>query len=299
MKWHPEERNCPVCGESPLKSTLLGQRGGAAHHLGLGLETGIVRCRSCHAVYPRPMMIPEGNPYLDHPPEDYFELHDGQAKVQAGEALAGEAEELIGSPGRMLEIGCGRGELLRGAANRGWQVGGVDLTEPYAVVARERFGVDVEVASADDARSLHDVWDVILLAAVLEHVYEPTTLIDRVARALRPGGLVFIDVPNECSLYAYVGNLYRSFNAGRQAVNLSPTFSPYHVVGFCPKSLKHLLAEAGFKVVSLRQYPMESSFRSASKGLRGAVERAGVKTILAAGGLFGMGAGLLCWARKA
>ena len=204
------------------------------------------------------------------------------AVVQAGERLAGEAEQLLGSRGRMLEIGCGRGELLRGAANRGWHVGGVDLTEPYAAIAREQFGVNVEVASAERARALLEQWDVVLLAAVLEHVYEPAALIGRVARALRPGGLVFLDVPNECSLYTHIGNVYLRLSRRDWAVNLSPTFSPYHVVGFCPRSLRRLLMEAGFAVASLKQYPMKSSFHPSSAGFRGSIERKGVEAVLGA-----------------
>ena len=36
----------------------------------------------------------------------------------------------------MLELGCGRGDLLIGAADRGWSVSGVELTKSYAQVAQ-------------------------------------------------------------------------------------------------------------------------------------------------------------------
>ncbi len=297
-QWSYEERDCPICGESRKTAILLGKRGGVAHHVGLGVVTSILRCRSCHGVYPLPTPVPQENPYLEHAPESYFSQHDSAGKVVFGERLAREAERFTGARGRMLEIGCGRGELLRGAANSGWEVAGVDLTEPFAAIARSEFGVEVEVAPAECARALEERWDAILLAAVLEHVYEPALLLNRLASALRPGGVIFIDVPNECSLYTHLGNLYWRLMGRDWAVNLSPTFSPYHVVGFCPRSLKYLLHRIGLDPVTLEQYRMLSSFRPGDTGLRAWIERAGVETTLTLGQFLRMGAGITCWARR-
>jgi SAM-dependent methyltransferase len=276
----------------------LGRRGGPAHHLGAGVETRIVRCGSCHGVYQQPTAVPVGNPYLEHEPESYFQHHDSTGKVASGEHLARAAERLLGSRGRMLELGCGRGELLRGAANAGWEVAGVDMTAPYAAIARARFSVDVEVAPVESARALDQEWDVILLAAILEHVYEPTRLLRRVAAALRDGGAVFIDVPNECSLFTCVGNLYQRLRRRDWAVNLSPTFPPFHVVGFCPLSLRHALSIAGLTGVSMAQYRMRSSFSPAGHGFWAHCEKLGVEGALSLGQCVGMGAGLACWARR-
>lgn len=199
----------------------------------------------------------------------------------------------------MLELGCGRGELLRGAADTGWQVAGVEMTEPFAAIAASEFGIEVEVASVESARSLESEWDVIVLAALLEHVYEPAQLLRRVAAALPRGGLVFLDVPNECSLYTYLGNWYLGIRGRDWATNLSPTFPPFHVVGFCPRSLRALLKATGLDPVSLQQYRMQSSFEPRSHGLRARLEALGVDAALSVGHVIGMSAGLLCWARKA
>jgi len=52
--------------------------------------------------------------------DEYFYLHNTDDKIHAGEIIAAFAETVLGRPGRMLELGCGRGELLVGAARRGW-----------------------------------------------------------------------------------------------------------------------------------------------------------------------------------
>ena len=41
-EWRFEERDCPICAESCATAIPLGRRGGAAHQLALGAETGIV-----------------------------------------------------------------------------------------------------------------------------------------------------------------------------------------------------------------------------------------------------------------
>jgi SAM-dependent methyltransferase len=297
-EWRFEDRDCPICGQSRTTAIPLGRRGGAAHQLALGCETGIVRCRKCHGVYPLPMPLPVGNPYLDHPADAYFRGYDSDRKVTAGTALARRAERILGTKGRLLEIGCGRGGLLRGAANAGWDVRGIEMTETYAGIAAGEFGVSVEVSPAETAASLREEWDVIILAAILEHVYDPRALLARVHGGLRRGGVVFIDVPNECSFYSRAGNLYFHLTRKDWAINLSPTFPPFHVVGFCPASLRWALGKTGFLPVQFELYRMESCFTPRGGGVKAGIEAAGLRMSLVLGQLLGMGAGITCWARR-
>jgi len=209
--------------------------------------------------------------------------------------LAEFAESILGRTGRMLELGCGRGELLRGAANRGWKVRGVEMTEAFARIARETHGIEVEWASIQSAESLGETYDVVVLAAILEHLYDPAETLDRVRRALCSGGLVFIDVPNECSLMTRVGNAYLRLRGKDWAINLSPTFSPFHVVGFCPMSLRRLLGRAGFRPIVFELHRWNIPLPPGG-GLRGTLERAGLSVVLSLGKIIGMGAGMTCWA---
>lgn len=297
VEWRFQERDCPICGEDRATSISLGRRGGAAHRLGLGRETGIVRCRRCHGVYPFPVALPEGNPYLEHTAEDYFRAHDSSSKIAVGESLAREAETLLGSKGRLLEIGCGRGELLRGAANMGWIAQGIEMTKTFAHIAAGS-GVPVEISPAETAATLRERWDVIVLAAILEHVYEPVALLARIQHSLRPGGIVFIDVPNECSLYSRIGNLYMRLTGRDWAVNLSPTFPPFHVVGFCPSSLKWALARAGLSPIRLELYRTQDCLGAPEGDLHARLQARGLRTALVLGHVLGMGAGITCWARR-
>lgn len=298
IEWRLEDRACPICGADRGAAKELGYRGGLAHHSGLGIRTRIVRCTSCHGVHQQPAAVPLENPYVQHEPDVYFRSHESTAKIVAGQRLARRAEGILGLRGRMLEVGCGRGELLRGAADAGWQVAGVEMTAPFATVARSEHGIEVEIAPVESAHALENEWDVVILAAVLEHLYEPAQVLTKIAGAIRRGGLVFLDVPNECSLYNYVGNLYQRLRGRDWVTNLSPTFPPFHVVGFCPRSLHRLLAATGLEPVSLEQYRTQSCYETSGHGLRARLEALGMEVTLSAGHFAGMGAGLTCWARK-
>jgi SAM-dependent methyltransferase len=171
------------------------------------------------------------------------------------------------------------------------------MTSAFAAANPE---LPVEVAPVEEARSLDgkEKYDVVLLAAILEHLYDPADILRRVRGCLSDDGIVFIDVPNECSLWTRTGNAYFHLRGRDWATNLSPTFPPYHVVGFCPTSLRHMLLSCGFAVESLRTERWSNALPPRS-GLWGNLERLGSSAVLSAGQMLGMGAGITCWARAA
>lgn len=290
--WIAEDRACPGCGARATRT--FGVRGGIAHHAQKGVITNIVQCLECDVVYTKPTLVPQSNPYATESADEYFQMHDSQEKTKAGEWLAGTAETILKRKGKMLEIGCGRGELLVGAANLGWDVYGIEMTSSFAQIARSR-GINVECSSVEESKSLDDTYDVVLLAAVLEHLYDPVNILKRVHAALRPGGLVFIDVPNELSLTMRVGNLYMRLRGRDWAINLSPTFSPFHVVGFSPKALARVLASVGFRIHSMNM----PKWRNPSPRGNTVVEKfehLALGVVTTVGEVIGMGDGINCWA---
>lgn len=294
--WREDPENCPVCGASAR--SRIGRRGGEAHRSGLGTPAQVVRCRGCHLVYCYPTLKPQGNPYAAYEGEEYFASHEPEAKLENGRKLIAHAEELLGRKGRLLELGCGRGELLSVAAKQGWTVQGVEMTPQFASDAAGR-GIQIEAAPIEMSTFLdrEGAFDVIYLAAILEHLYDPVLCLKRIRRALAPGGLVFIDVPNECSIRTRLGNLYMRLRGRDWAVNLSPTFPPFHVVGFCPASLKRALSAADMEVAELKVVRWPDVLPS-RPGFWSAVERAGAKMVNRVAGLLGDGDGIVCWGRR-
>jgi 2-polyprenyl-3-methyl-5-hydroxy-6-metoxy-1,4-benzoquinol methylase len=274
----------------------MGRRGGVAHREGQGMVTNVVRCRDCGAYYTSPTLIPSSNPYDCSSAAEYFRLHDTEKKWMEGRRLAGDAEALLGRKGSILEVGCGRGELLEGAKDEGWTVFGIEMTPAFAAEAEAR-GVTVERSPVETAEVLeHRQFDVILFAAILEHLYRPADVLRRARRSLLSGGLIFIDVPNEDSLSMTLGNLYMRVRGRDWCVNMSPTFSPYHVVGFTPDSLRRALKSTGFDVVRMTK-PRWSNSLPQPRGLTEAIERKGLTAASWLGCKLGRGDGICCWAK--
>jgi 2-polyprenyl-3-methyl-5-hydroxy-6-metoxy-1,4-benzoquinol methylase len=294
MKWKKEIRNCPVCESGDFKT--LGQRGGNAHRDGIGEETTVVRCKACGSTYARPMMIPLENPYSDT--EKYFSTHDSNQRIAEGKRLALIAESILGHQGKVLEIGCGRGENLIGAVQAGWEAFGVEMTEEFAELGRSN-GIEIEIASAEESKLLEkpDYFEAILLVAILEHLYNPVEILRKVYGALKPGGVIFIDVPNEGALNLAVGNIYMRARGRDWTINLSPTFPPFHVIGYTPKSLRLIIERAGFEILELAVPKYTNTLPKGSSVLR-RVEHAGMSFVQTVGALVGKGDGLVCWARK-
>jgi 2-polyprenyl-3-methyl-5-hydroxy-6-metoxy-1,4-benzoquinol methylase len=169
------------------------------------------------------------------------------------------------------------------------------MTPAFADEAESR-GIVVERCPVETAQLLERPVDVILFAAILEHLYRPADVLRKARQALPTGGLIFIDVPNEASLTLALGNLYMRLRGRDWSVNLSPTFSPFHVVGFTPGSLRRVLENTSFEVAQLEQTRWRTALlqpRSATQF----VEQKGLTVASWLGSKLGRADGICCWAR--
>ncbi|MGB8843408.1 MAG: glycosyltransferase [Aliidongia sp.] len=106
--------------------------------------------------------------------------------------------------GTLLEIGCGRGDFLVRAAERGLAVTGLEYSKDAAVIAARRLGMRGEII-VGDISNLKDVgqrFDFVVFADVLEHVRDPRGFLRSVHALLKPDGVAVAVVPNLDSLSA-------------------------------------------------------------------------------------------------
>ena len=105
---------------------------------------------------------------------------------------------LAAGPLRILDIGCGNGNISLALGSLGHEVVGVDIDNESIAIAsgRNPFGHvsfrQTDVASMD----LSDTFDAIVCSEVLEHLPDPGSLVVSAHRLLRPGGKLIVTVPN-------------------------------------------------------------------------------------------------------
>jgi SAM-dependent methyltransferase len=141
-----------------------------------------------------------------------------------------------GRPGRVLDVGCGRGVLLQEFRRQGWDVQGTELSDQAAAYARGVLGLPVETGSLDTIGFPANHFDAITLWHVLEHVADPQSLLSEVNRILKPGGVLLVSVPNFGSCEA---RLFRD-----RWFHLDV---PRHVTHLTKGSLREALAVTGFE----------------------------------------------------
>ena len=157
---------------------------------------------------------------------------------------------LRGAVGRtVLDIGCGRGYTLAWLQRWGADVYGTQISEPAAEVAKGRIGAErVFVGKLEDAAYPETSFDCITLWHVLEHVPDPVSLFREIARILRPGGFVYIEVPNAGGWTA------RTLGRHWLAYDI-----PRHLIHFTPKTLQTVASRAGLSCVQQVHFSIEYS----------------------------------------
>jgi len=104
-----------------------------------------------------------------------------------------------GPPGRLVDLGVGRGEWLELAAEAGWACTGVDSNSRIVATARARgFDVVESDALAYVATIAPDSLGAVTAFHIIEHLPSPVQLrlFHAVFRALKPGGFLIAEWPN-------------------------------------------------------------------------------------------------------
>ncbi|MBA7646897.1 Ubiquinone biosynthesis O-methyltransferase [subsurface metagenome] len=97
----------------------------------------------------------------------------------------------------VLSVGCAAGLAEEELVKRGVKVVGVEINPKAAEIARQRGLTILEGdASEIDIDVANESYDCLIYADILEHLPEPIAVLKRHVKNLRPGGIVYITVPN-------------------------------------------------------------------------------------------------------
>lgn len=132
--------------------------------------------------------------------------------------------------GRVLDIGCGNGQLLRQFKARGWDCHGIDLS-PWTEEFARAYGFRFSQGRIEDFREQDD-FDLVVSSSTLEHVSQPIPFLAETARFLKRGGIAyFCGIPNYDSLARLL-----------EIANFSHNNPPWHVSFFTPRTARLTIA---------------------------------------------------------
>ena len=231
-----EEVLCPLCGTEP--------RPFAVDFQGFTL----CRCGGCELEFVSPRLSFEelsAKVYSDNylPKRNDANWRTAEATHTFSQQLA-NIERLAGWPKRILDIGCGNGAFLDLAREAGWTIAGVDIK------------------LSDDARELDcpmwegrieeidfggNTFDVVRLNHVLEHTQNPLKELQICHSLLKPGGVLFISVPNIAGLSPRLKSMQSRLHL--KSHRWRHYAAMHHLFFFSPRTLRAVAERAGFCVI--------------------------------------------------
>lgn len=230
---------CPVCGSFHQK------------RIHRNPPVNVVRCLRCNTIYLNPRFVNSQQHYWD---SDLAYITKKYAKtlqnIQNHPRYANYRDILhslhqINPSGRFLDVGAHIGNVLYLARDLGYETYGVEPSLSMTTVAKEHRQLNVFHGFLHDAQYPSNFFDIVTLIDVLEHIETPKIFLQEIHRILKPGGIVFIRIPNGSYEKLKFALLYPIF--GQHCFDFFATHE--HLVHYTQETLKHQVESQGFKEV--------------------------------------------------
>jgi len=242
-------RCCPLCESTNIAAYL---RAPDRFHLRKQVYQ-LIRCDFCSLVWqdspPRPEEM------SNHYGTDYHRVVVESVEVDLLKRWRHPRQRVLEmcKGGALLDIGCSSGGFLRTMKTEDWVLHGIEISPNEAKMAAESTGAQVFVGDILDAPFAPQTFDVITALHAMEHVYHPQQVFRKVWQWLKPGGILYLQVPNIEGLEAHI---FGSYWFGLEM--------PRHLSHFSPKSMRLLASSTNFEEVLVATLPdcyVEKSLR--------------------------------------
>lgn len=203
--------------------------------------SGLLSCRTCGLA--RRAELSFGDPVYEG--LDEREIY-GPSKRRIILELVADLSYFMPAGGRLLDVGCASGEIMKAASPSGWDCTGVEISPRLAAEASAA-GFPVHAGKLETLRTPDLSFDAVVFYDVLSLVEAPRPLLERAFSLLRPGGAVFI---RELNAAFHLRALALSGLAPLRSLGLRP--GVVHNWNYTPAAMRALLAGAGFAGIGLR-----------------------------------------------
>ena len=220
-----ENRDC-LCGNSNFLEISKFDRFGFAQRT--------VVCKKCGLMMSNPCMTDQSYKIFYstdiyrtvYEEQNYLEMANMRLKNDYGKYVFEDLSPMLKDDKdlNVLEFGCGGGWNLIHFFNAGYKVVGYDYSPNLTQIGR-KYGLDLREGTIQD---IEGEYDVIIVNHVMEHFTDLLGSMNSILRHLKPGGLIYIGVPN-------------IDNYGFQQLQNA------HVYYFTPRTFKYFMSSCGLK----------------------------------------------------
>lgn len=227
----PGSRPCPCGGD--LATEVQVARG-----------LTLLRCRRCRLLA-RPEM-PSVQALHQWYRDQYWVRYESEQTGAARGNLYAHTLDWLGEhdphPGTLVDVGCGAGQLLELCRKRGWKGIGYDPSEAAVAYARAR-GLEAHAQPWPPCPLADESVTAVTFVNALDHLRDPFAALQEARRILKPGGWLYVRVPN-APVQARLIQFLSPLRLDHLAV--------LHLFGFGREALRYHLLRLGFDPVIVR-----------------------------------------------
>ncbi|MFA6016880.1 MAG: class I SAM-dependent methyltransferase [Patescibacteria group bacterium] len=220
---------CYLCGSKQLK-------------LVVDLDWPIKKCLHCNLVQVNPLPSKtEVNALYQGDYWKNFSFYSSQipAHEKYFNKKISDIKKLLKS-GRLLDVGCAYGSLLKAANRQGYISEGIDISS-FPVEQCRKVGLKAETGVITDIRK-KNYYDIITAFEVVEHEREPLLTIKAANQLLKTNGLLVVSVPDSNSLSSKI-----------MGKNWFGYRHKEHLFHFTKDTLNVLLRKGGFSNILIKK----------------------------------------------
>ena len=220
------------------------------NNLRYGIPRRVLQCDACDFVFLEPLHIDKINKKKYYTGKNYRRIYGPNLKKQSSpkeifDTYLPFQQNIIKRIGRVvkpnikvLDVGCSTGHFLCALKGLVADRVGLELNKDHVNFIKKNLDFTVYSEPIENAILKEGPFDLITVLQVLEHIDNPMEFLSGVAKNLKSGGYLYLELPNidDALLSIYHSQEYADFY-----------YREPHVSYFSQKTLRFLLKRAGFK----------------------------------------------------